>query len=148
MTDSKPPKNENGRNTLAAQLKGRNIGILILAVIGVVAPAWTGTINSFNQGMEVDEAKEKVGQAHEKTDYSYKLLSEKFRLERDAVLATMKQQDKRIDRLESKLDRLLMTFQGEAPPAPEPETTPEEVTKADRLELPDTLKKAMEQKSL
>ena len=120
------------------QLKGKQIGILVLAVLGVVAPAWTGTVNSFNQGDDVDDVQEK-------TDYSYKLLSETFRIEKESVVNRLDRQNKRIERLEAKLDRLLMTFTGEMPAPPPPPPEPETPKK---LELPETLDKAMEQKSL
>lgn len=133
-------KDENGRNTLLTQLKGKQAGIFLAALIGAVAPAWFGTINSYNQDDNVD-------QAHEKANVSYEILSGAFKVEKEAVWKSIDQQAARLDRLEAKIDKLLMSATGEPiPPPPPPPSEPKPKPNED-LELPKTLDLAMEQKA-
>lgn len=100
---------KNNKNSMPPAMKmGRKWGLIIAGIIAVAAPAWTGALNSMNTGAVAGQAVAQSAEAVEKTQLSYELLNQKVSLEIAGIIKELERQDKRLDKLEVKLDKLLI----------------------------------------
>jgi len=100
--------NENKNSLPPAMKQGRKWGLIIAGILAVAAPAWTGAVQSMNSGSVAGQAVAQSAEAVEKTQLSYELLNQKVTLEIAGLIKELERQDKRMDRIDGKLDKLLM----------------------------------------
>jgi hypothetical protein len=96
----------NSSNSIVPGVKLPPTVKYILAIVAVAAPAWFGTVNSLNT-TTADAAKAHADQANEKAELSYALLKQQVEFQHKELSKRADDADKRLDKIERKLDMLL-----------------------------------------
>lgn len=101
-------KNKNSNSIPPGMKLGRKWGYIIAGILAVAAPAWTGALNSMGTGAVADQAVSQSFEAIEKSSLTYELLAQKQQMDNEGIIKELERHEKRMDKIEEKLDRLLL----------------------------------------